>query len=60
MRKVIVSEFVSLDGIMEDPRWTFQFSGEEQPQFKFDELAAATLFFWGGSHMKASRWLGPA
>jgi len=27
---VIGSEFVSLDGMMEDPRWTFQFSSEER------------------------------
>ena len=33
MRKVIASEFVSLDGVMEDPSWTFQFSSEEQENF---------------------------
>jgi dihydrofolate reductase len=41
VRKVIASEFVSLDGVMEDPSWTFQFSSEEQAKFKFDELAAS-------------------
>ena len=30
VRRVIGSEFVSLDGMMEDPRWTFQFSSEER------------------------------
>ena len=35
MRKVVVSEFVTLDGVMEDPSWTFQFSSEEQQKFKF-------------------------
>jgi VIT1/CCC1 family predicted Fe2+/Mn2+ transporter len=39
MRKVIASEFVSLDGVMEDPSWTFQFGSEDQEKFKFDELA---------------------
>ncbi len=29
MRKVIVSEFVSLDGVVEDPSWTFQSTGRE-------------------------------
>jgi hypothetical protein len=29
MRRVIVSEFISLDGVMEDPTWTFQFGSEE-------------------------------
>jgi hypothetical protein len=35
MRKVIVSEFLTLDGVVEDPSWTFQFSGEKQPNYKF-------------------------
>ena len=47
MRKVIASEFVSLDGVMEDPRWTFQFSSEEQEKFKFDELAASDALLLG-------------
>ena len=47
MRKVIVSEFVSLDGVMEDPNWTFQFLIEEQEKFKFDELAASDALLLG-------------
>src|SRR5215210_360990 len=47
VRKVIVSEFVSLDGVMEDPSWTFQFSSEEQERFKFDELAASDTLLLG-------------
>ena len=47
MRKVVASEFVSLDGVMEDPSWTFQFSGEEQERFKFDELAASDALLLG-------------
>ncbi|HEX4992093.1 MAG TPA: dihydrofolate reductase family protein, partial [Rubrobacteraceae bacterium] len=47
MRKVIVSEFVSLDGVMEDPAWTFRFSSEEQEQYKFAELAAADALLLG-------------
>ncbi len=47
MRKVIVSEFVSLDGVIEDPSWTFQFSSEEQERFKFDELAASDALLLG-------------
>ena len=47
MRKIIVSEYVTLDGVMEDPRgaeksehggWSFQFWNEEAAKFKFDEL----------------------
>jgi len=47
MRKVIASEFVTLDGVMEDPTWTFRFSSEEQEKFKFDELAASDALLLG-------------
>ena len=47
MRKVVVSEFVSLDGVIEDPSWTFRFSSEEQERFKFDELAASDALLLG-------------
>jgi hypothetical protein len=47
VRKVIVSEFVSLDGVMEDPSWESPFRGEEQEKFKFDELAAADALLLG-------------
>jgi dihydrofolate reductase len=47
MRKVVASEFVSLDGVMEDPSWTFQFSSEEQEKFKFDELTASDALLLG-------------
>lgn len=47
MRKVVVTEFVSLDGVVEDPGWTFQFAGEEQENFKFDELSAADALLLG-------------
>ena len=48
MRKVVVSEFVSLDGVMEDPGRTFQqFGSEEQERFKFAELAASDALLLG-------------
>ena len=48
MRKVVVSQFVSLDGVVEDPSsWTFQFFGEEQQKYKLDELAAADVLLLG-------------
>jgi dihydrofolate reductase len=57
VRKVVVSEFVSLDGIIEDPGgsgeldrggWSFQFDrGIEGNQFKFDELASADALLLG-------------
>ena len=47
MRKVIASEFVSLDGIIENPVWTFRFTGEEQQRFKYDELSAVDALLLG-------------
>jgi hypothetical protein len=34
MRKVVVSEFVSLDGVIEKPLWSRQLTGEEQQKYK--------------------------
>lgn len=48
MRKVIVSEFVTLDGIMESPdKWSFQFWNEEAAKYKFDELFASDALLLG-------------
>jgi hypothetical protein len=57
LRKVVVSEFVSLDGVIEDPGgsgesnrggWSFRFDrGPEGDEFKFDELAAADALLLG-------------
>lgn len=57
MAKVVVSEFVTLDGVMEDPGgaeafdrggWAFQFErGEVGDKFKFDELMAAEAMLLG-------------
>src|SRR5712664_347045 len=51
MGKLVVTEFVTLDGVMEDPGggetfdrggWTFEFDqGEEGGKFKVDELMAS-------------------
>lgn len=47
MRNLIVSEFLTVDGVMEDPQWTFQYSSDEQDQFKFAELKAADALLLG-------------
>ena len=56
MRKIIVSEFVTLDGVMEDPGgaegfkhggWTFQFGSAEQQHFKVEELFQADALLLG-------------
>jgi dihydrofolate reductase len=42
MGKLVVTEFISLDGVIEEPRWTFEFNrGEDGDKFKGDELKAA-------------------
>jgi dihydrofolate reductase len=39
MSRIVVTEFVSLDGCIDEPRWTFQFDrGPEGDKFKWDEL----------------------
>jgi dihydrofolate reductase len=56
MRKIVVSEFVTLDGVMEDPGgaegfkyggWTLQLSSTEQQQFTFEELFKADTLLLG-------------
>ena len=61
MRKVVVSEFVALDGVMEAPeRWTPRFGSEEQQRYKFDELAAADALLLGRATYEgfAAAWPG--
>jgi len=57
MGRIVVTEFVSLDGVMEDPgggegsrhgAWTFQFDrGPEGDRFKVDELTASDSMLLG-------------
>jgi dihydrofolate reductase len=48
MGRVVVTEFVSLDGVMEEPRWTFDFDrGPEGDAFKYDELFASEALLLG-------------
>lgn len=48
MRKVIVSEFVSLNGVMEAPeKWSFPYWNEEIGKLKFDELFASDALLLG-------------
>lgn len=56
MRTIVVSEFVTLDGVMEDPGgaegerggWAFRFErGDAGDRFKFDELMAADSMLLG-------------
>jgi dihydrofolate reductase len=57
MGKIVVTEFISLDGVIEDPGgsedfehggWSFQFSrGEEGDQFKLDETMGSDALLLG-------------
>ena len=56
MRKLIVSEFVTLDGVMEAPGgeeghphtgWVFDFMGPEQEKYKLDEVLASDALLLG-------------
>jgi dihydrofolate reductase len=48
MSRIVITEFLSLDGVMEDPRWTFGFDrGPEGDKFKLDELFAADALLLG-------------
>jgi len=48
MRKIIVSEFLTLDGVMEAPNeWSFPYWNEEIGKFKLDELFASDALLLG-------------
>ena len=57
MRKIIASEFITLDGVMEDPGgaekferggWAFQFErGPEGDKFKLDEVMSSEALLLG-------------
>src|SRR5215204_13388 len=58
MRKVVVSEFLSLDGVIEEPLWSLQLTGEEQQKYKLDELSASDAFLLGRATYEelAAQW----
>ena len=41
MGKLVITEFISLDGVIEDPAWTFDFDQGDGQAFKGDELRSA-------------------
>lgn len=47
MRKIVASEYVTLDGVMEEPRWTVPFWTEKVAKFKLDELFASDALLLG-------------
>jgi dihydrofolate reductase len=56
MGKIVISQFISADGVIEDPGgaekyahggWTFKFSSDEQMAFKLQEVKAADALLLG-------------
>jgi dihydrofolate reductase len=47
MRRIVVTEFVSLDGVMEEPRWTFKYWNDEIAKFKGEESSASDALLLG-------------
>lgn len=48
MSRIVLTEFVSLDGVMEEPRWTFEFErGPDGMKFKRDELFGSDALLLG-------------
>ncbi len=47
MRKIVVTEFVSLDGVIEEPAWTFKYWNDEIAAFKGEETSANEALLLG-------------
>lgn len=47
MRKLVVSEFISLDGVVENPAWTMPYWADDIAAFKGEEQMAAELLLLG-------------
>src|SRR5919199_380557 len=47
MRKVVVTEYVTLDGVIENPTWTGPYWNDEIAKFKFDELFESDALLLG-------------
>ena len=47
MRKIVVSEFLSLDGVFQDPTWTVPYRNMEGGKFKYDELFGSGALLLG-------------
>lgn len=47
MRKIVVTEFVSLDGVMENPAWTVPYWNDETAAFKGEETDASDTLLLG-------------
>ncbi len=47
MRRLVVTEFISLDGVIENPMWTFPYWNDEIANFKGEESEASDALLLG-------------
>lgn len=47
MRKLVVTEFISLDGVMENPAWTMPYWSDEIAKFKGEEQSESEMLLLG-------------
>ncbi len=47
MRRIVVTEFMSLDGVMEEPAWTAPYWNDEIAKFKGEESSASDALLLG-------------
>jgi dihydrofolate reductase len=47
VRKIVVTEFLSVDGVMEEPVWTFPYWNDEIAKFKGEESSASDALLLG-------------
>jgi dihydrofolate reductase len=47
VRKIVVTEFLSVDGVMEEPAWTFPYWNGEIAKFKGEESSASDALLLG-------------
>jgi hypothetical protein len=47
MRNLVVTEFLSLDGVIEAPSWTFHYWNDEIAKFKGEETNAGDALLLG-------------
>lgn len=47
MRKIIVSTYMTLDGVIDDPMWTFPYWGDDIAEYQYADLFAADALLLG-------------
>lgn len=60
MRKIVVTEYITLDGIIEDPIWISPYYDDDFAKFKFDELFGGDTLLMGRRTYEyfAPVWIG--